>query len=72
MTIEESKVAKANLIKRVKNELTPENCPYCGCYHSIRFSRSGTPIFENYCCDDMKREVCRISRKIFGEPDSFS
>lgn len=72
MTFEESKVARTNLIKRVTNELTPENCPYCGGIHFIRFSRMGTPTFENKCCDYMMREVNRICREIFGEPYDIS
>ncbi len=66
MTTDESIAARAKLLKRVKDELTPDNCPFCGGMHIVRISRCGEPQFNNLCCSDMMREVHRIYREIFG------
>lgn len=68
MTKEEFNNHRNHFLKRIDNELTPENCPFCGGMHVVSISRhDAMPIFRNMCCNDMIREVHRIQREVFGE-----
>lgn len=68
MTIEECSILRRELSERVKKELTPSDCPFCGGVHLVSFSRhDAMPIFSNHCCNDMMREIYRIKREVFGD-----
>jgi len=59
------------LIKEI-NKLNPQNCEFCGGFHSIRVSRVGTsPIFENFCCDEMVIRVNEIERRLVKEYENL-
>ena len=58
---------KVSRLRERLRQLRPEDCPYCGAWHRIRVSRSGYPLPDAGCCDDMIREVMRLEREIFGE-----
>lgn len=59
--------------KRIREELHPDNCDYCGGIHSLRCI--GTAIqCDALCCDDLVRNANRIMReemKRYGISDSF-
>jgi len=48
--------------KRIREELHPDNCDYCGGIHSIRCIGTGFQ-HDALCCDDLVRDAYRILRE---------
>lgn len=65
ITHEEAMAKRAELRQKIK-QLHPEDCPFCGGYHEIRLTRTGQPIANSPCCDDMMREVLKLEHEVFG------
>ena len=65
MTKEEYLAYREELAKRIRDELHPDNCEYCGLPHSIHLLRWGTALdFDSSSCPDIKRRANLINNEL--------
>lgn len=65
MTRNQFDLARSEINRRIKLELHPDNCDYCGGSHDIRVSRGGFFIeCSNNCCGELLRNANSIMNNV--------
>ena len=65
MTRNQFILIRSEINKRIKSELHPENCSYCGGIHDIKVSNGGFFIeCSHNCCDELLRDANSIMNEI--------